>query len=279
MLTDLILRRKIAVIVLRGGLGNQLYQISALAFYCRKFSLRPYIFDFDLKMNARDDFELVYRKLNIDSWFEQPGLPSSLHVLKGIEELLIRVALKLDKRFFWINFLGENELQNLIQNNSRITWIRDSFQDKKYPLSLPENFHVDFFPAEHYSLEKRISDASALHVRLTDFLRENPFEAHYYEGALSALARYELFRIDIFSDDVTHCQQLLKIPLCFKVHWPEEASSMRSDEILFRLSNYDTIVASKSSLCWWGAFISWKRNPEILLVHPWAIVENFKDSI
>lgn len=275
-----ILRRKpVAVLILRGGLGNQLYQLSALAYYSKKYNLRPFVFGFDVSLSHGDKHILAYSSLDIEEWFINSRISSRLIVLRGFDVLFVRMILKLSRHYSFFQFLSEAELKSISSLKRKMLFIRGSFQDKLFPLSLPTNFHKTFFSNVEKFEGFITSSKTALHIRLTDFLETNPFDIAYYEKALELIARSNTPILDCYSDDVSHAKELITIPKSILIRWAEENGALDSDEFLFRFSQYDSIIASRSSLCWWASFLAYKRNPNITLIHPWDEVESFTSSI
>jgi len=278
ILLDLLKGKSIMILALRGGLGNQLYQLSALAFYCKRFSLKPYVFDFELKMDKRDNFTLQYKNLNIKSWFQDAN-SSSFSALRGLDEYLFRFILKMNRSFRIFNLLSEKDLEHVTTIKKKVVIIRDSFQNMKYPLSLPTEFHLDFFPLQSTIQSFDSFGIVGVHIRLLDFLPDNPFDHSYYNQALKRCMGLGSKTFCMFSDDIPHAKELAVFDFTSELIWPEEKTPMNSIAFLSHFSSYNTIIASKSSLCWWASFLAWKRNPNLNLIHPWGEVESFKDSI
>jgi hypothetical protein len=162
-----------------------------------------------------------------------------------------------------------------VTDNSRLTVICDSFQDKRFPLELPHNFIDSFFFASLDLDEPNYSDSVSVHIRLTDFLDENPFDSDYYADAISKYRNTPVNSIDVFSDDLEMAKRLIDFDRWFLIRWPEENHILSPYELLYVLSNYKYIIASKSSLSWWSSFIAWRKNSALELTHPWDYVEDF----
>lgn len=272
VLTQTLIFRKstLALILLRGGLGNQLYQISALSYFCRKFDAIPIIYDFDISVGRNKQDYSDYRNFNLHTWFPK----NNLQILDGLTETFIRYFLGINRRLNILPILREVDLLEKPFSLSRFMLIQDSFQNCRYPLSLPENFQHAFLSKEsthRVSYKSRV----AVHIRLTDFLHSNPFDVDYYSKSIDKLDVEEIHGIFCFSDDINLAKSLLKKSQITNVTWPEAKDPLSASEFLSEFSRYPIIIASKSSLCWWASFLAWKNNPNLLLIHPWAEEEDF----
>jgi hypothetical protein len=265
-------RRKICIFILRGGLGNQLYQLSALAFMANKLDFIPFVYEYDLRSARRNGYGASYRVFNFDSWFPESR---KIRVLEGIEEYLVRVFLSMNRRFKTPTVLTEIDFENEVMLTKRFVLIRGSFQNKKYPMNLPETFLDSFFPKNLRAAFRFESGSVAVHIRLTDFLPENPFDFNYYKRALEVAASTTGSRFECYSDDIGMAIKLLDFPIGATVNWPEEERMLKPEYFLYQFSRYKVIIASKSSLCWWASYISWKSNPNVQIIHPWAEIEDF----
>jgi hypothetical protein len=260
--------KRIGILLLRGGLGNQLYQISALSYYSNKLDFIPLIYDFDISSVSGS-----YSEVGIDRWFTANNRP---FILRGSLKLLFRVFLSINRRWSICQFWTERSLEAAAFKIPNVFLIRDSFQNCRYPLSLPKEFEKHFFIQDFDKHLGSTSNVVAMHIRLTDFLPENPFDADYYIDSLSNISKFPVERIDCFSDDINHAKSLVSGILKCNVEWPEDKEFLSSVEFLEAFSQYDHIIASRSSLCWWASFLAWKRNPNVYLLHPWDKVEDFK---
>jgi hypothetical protein len=276
LILNLIKGKRCAVLIIRGGLGNQLYKLSALAFYCKVHNLKPFVFVFDIDSVHGKNHSLTYKTLNVRSWFSEEEGTGRLHILQNIDQLLIRGILKLNRVFGLFHFYSDGNIDSLSVSTRKLILFRGSFQDKKYPLSLSHDFHLTFFTDP-----KRLPRLApiALHIRLTDFLPTSPFDKEYYEIALKKAHESGSLELDCYSDNISHAKELLGNSNDAELFWPEENQVLRSDEFLFQFSQYNSFIASKSSLCWWACFLAWKRNPNIAIIHPWADIEDFASNM
>jgi hypothetical protein len=263
---------KIGILILRGGLGNQLYQISALAYYSTKYEFYPIIYDFDVRSFGGTSKSAEYSDIGITDWFRSCRHPV---VLRGIWELLLRAILSFNRRWPKIVMWNEKMFEEVSFNKPMALLICDSFQNCKYPLALPKDFHKTFFSGycQKYFVPK--SNEVSIHIRLTDFLPEAPFDYEYYSRSINDVSRFMIERIDCFSDDIPLAKSLLAKLLPLDSGWPEDKIVLSPQHFLHEFSQYSFIIASRSSLCWWASFIAWKQNPNLYLIHPWDEIEDF----
>jgi hypothetical protein len=263
-------KSRLAIILLRGGLGNQLYQISALSYFCRKYDAIPFIYDFDINLGRNKQDDSDYRNFNLHSWFPN----NDLQILDGLTETFVRYFLGLNRRLRILPILKEVDLLEKPFGFSRFMLIRDSFQNCRYPLSLPKNFQNSFL-SKKLNYQVSYKSSVAVHIRLTDFLNSNPFDVDYYSNSFHKLRAEEIDGIFCFSDDINLAKSLLQTAQITNMTWPEAQGPLSASEFLLEFSRYPIIIASKSSLCWWASFLAWKNNPGLLLIHPWAKEEDF----
>lgn len=106
---------------------------------------------------------------------------------------------------------------------------------------------------EFNDFRNTVSYKIVIHVRLTDFnqIDKNPLNSSYYNQALAEIRSHtQNSPIVCFSDDIATAREILnQIP---NLEFPEEMEEFRPDILLFHLSSAQTLICSKSSLCWWA---------------------------
>ena len=157
---------RFGILHLRGGLGNQLFQLSALAQFSRELGFIPVIYDKDLFLSERDDFFPQYRKLDTSSWFSNELSPKTLpkYVSRIFQIFMKFLPSKV--------ILKEQDL--LSANNSRdlprIFFIRGTFEDQRYiDDSLKSALKTTF---ERLSVGEQCITSSknvALHIRVAGY--------------------------------------------------------------------------------------------------------------
>jgi hypothetical protein len=265
-------RQKIGVLVVRGGLGNQLYQISALAYYSKLKGFLPLIYDKDLFLSARDNFSAQYQNVNVASWFDE----KHPMLLEGFASNFFRYFLIITRRLKLFKPLSEIELQKF-PSLPRIFLIQGSFQNKLYPLSLSPNVLTLNSFALQPPNQKVHSDSRriAIHIRLTDFLPANPFNQNYYSKSIENIDPDRNYFLDVYTDDIALARELLGKFSSRDFNFPEANRAFKPIELLFAIATYDKIVASKSSICWWACLLAKYRNPLVEIIHPWDAIEDF----
>lgn len=258
--------------ILRGGLGNQLYQISALSYFSRKYGFFPVIYDFDLRINPRYGKSANYRSLNLERWFTQEVASSPL---RGFSELCFRLLLRLNRKLNFVKIFKEADLLSGEMRIPRFFFVCDSFQNKNYPLALPNDAFQDIFARVRNIQESRNDGRVAVHVRLTDFLPSNPFDSQYYRFAYQNMIKREISQFDVFSDDIPLAKRLLHQVGYKNLSFPENSNLLSPEQLLSLLSTYSYFIASKSSLSWWACFLATRDRADVIVIHPWDPIEDF----
>jgi hypothetical protein len=263
-------RERFGILWARGGLGNQLFQISALSFFSSELHFSPVIHPTNLRY-ARDGFKPQYRNLSIEEFFS-PDIKAVDPSL--ILELFLKLLYKLYLKFFRSGIYDESKL--LLSNNSSLPnlfFIQDFFENQQYPNRLSNRSLTHLFRkmgrsewmnvAPSCSLAK---NSTMIHIRLTD--------SHNQADICELLLRADIMMrnggvlkenstIDVYSDDLPLAKKLLDSTFVWaQKHYPEESKEFSSAALLEQFSRYDQIIASKSTLSWWACFLKSKLTVE-----------------
>lgn len=111
-----------------------------------------------------------------------------------------------------------------------------------------------------------------VHIRLGDYLSESGFGipgAHYYENAITTqLASSSYEKIWLFSDSpemaVAYLPDTLQVPV--RVVDSTKLSSAETLELMRYGAGY---VIGNSTFSWWGAFLSHSKEPKVIFPQPW----------
>lgn len=247
----------------RGGLGNQLFQVSALSFFADSLDFSPIIHPHNLRQ-ARDEFNPQYRNLKIESLFssgKQKVDPSP--VLELVLILIHRVC----SNFFSFMVYNESKLvQTSAASIPKLFFIQDYFESKEYPDRLDtmslNSLMGDFSEGKigSRSSESFRNEFSAMmHIRLTDSHNKvsDNTRFHNIETSLKQIDFIKrISTLDIYSDDIPLSKELLggTFDSIQKVY-PEESVKLSPTLLLFRFIQYDCIIASNSTLSWWACYL------------------------
>ena len=129
--------------------------------------------------------------------------------------------------------------------------------------------------AEFFDLQNEISDTKPLllHVRLTDYLKEEKFgvpSISYYQQSFDKLVQINHFsKIWVFSDDVVGAREVLKdFNREIDVQYFEQGnlSDLEAWELMRNFGGY---IISNSSFAWWGAFLRKDPSAPVCAPEPW----------
>ena len=268
---------QVLVFLLRGGLGNQLHQIAAASYFSRTRKVQIIFYDHDLKYNARDGGTSRFLNLNLDKWFLYASHPP--YVSRGILYFIIRSAVSLSRRFGFPKVFHEDELRSRT-DYPRFMLVQDYFMNKKYVEDLDSSQIIDGLSLRRSERNLFPAQAeSAIHLRLTDYnlVDSSPLDYKYYERSLKILGIQTDAKVDIYSDDLVEARSKLQTLALKNAVYPEISQPLSPEEFLIRISSYSSIIASRSSLCWWGCLLATLKDSRTKVVCPWP-KENSLDN-
>jgi hypothetical protein len=252
------------ILQLRGGLGNQLFQATALNFFSNKFSTIGFL----------DDVSIIYHNdLSRRSWIRNLNLESmfSESKIRFTNLSLTKIRRKLPRRERHFSFIGELELNDLISLHTTEI-IMGWFQTNRY---LPKE-GISFENSILHGLSQRVvnynlthvgEEVGAVHIRLGDFKQTSwgtlPYS--WYRKSISCLVDQGIKIIDCFSDDINEARQILSVfNGLVEIRYPEEKSRANPIELLWLLTGYKYFVSSNSSLSWWASYLNRSEAPQII---------------
>ena len=116
------------------------------------------------------------------------------------------------------------------------------------------------------------SNRLIIHLRLTDYLIEEDFgipNQNYYEMGLKQICNLREFKeVWIFSDDIEMAKNLLEIPEKFKISWMR-CEQLESYEILNLMRYGSGYIIANSTFSWWAAYMSRCDDPIVVAPNPW----------
>ena len=256
-------RERFGILWARGGLGNQLFQISALSFFSKNLNFSPIIHPCNLR-KVRDESRPQYKSLGIEGFF--------LSGKKRINpsptlELILRVIYQIFSKYFRFAIYNESKLLNSTASSMpRLFFIQDYFENQKYPDQLSNNLLKNLIkdlPDIKYqsNLSDSFSDRipAMIHIRLTDshFKANNRSRFLMMEAILEKIDfDKKILELHVYSDDLPLAKELLKDFLsCIPKQYPEEFEKISPSVLLKRFMQYDCIMASNSTLSWWACYL------------------------
>jgi hypothetical protein len=284
---------------LTGGLGNQLFQWSALLATGSDKSFvidisngeprkapngKPDLLAFNLPANA----ETIERKMpvltrksvgftlrsHIDpkSWEKLPTLLLAVRIITSIlisahfrKLVIVRVALGLGHDTNFKVGRGNNFLIGYFQS---AIWAQSIYSNHLLSLKLVE----DTEQVRRYRELSKFEQPLVVHVRLGDYLSEGslgiPSENYYHDAIYKQIASGIYKKIWLFSDEPKNALDMLpkNLPLDIRVIEHSGVTSAETLEIM-RLG-YGYVIAN-STFSWWGAYLSYFKNPKVIFPIPW----------
>jgi hypothetical protein len=242
---------KYAVVNLKGGLANQIFQIS-FANYLKSIGFKTYL---DTSFYDRD--HKFPRKLEIDPSFF------------GFKQLKIKsdIIFKINKSIFIED--DTFEINNLKKYNRFVGY----YQNLNYLETSKELLYKKLSLKTNQSSNQNLA---ALHIRKTDYLTlEQDLKSSYYQLAINKLLKINNhLRFDIFTDD----SNIKLDPKIFKnineIHLPNNKE--KPIDVLRSMVNYKYYIIANSSFSTIPAFLSQFDEKIILYPKPWWRNSNIK---
>ena len=282
---------------LTGGLGNQLFQLTAaVSMEPTKITLLSrfgiprategipdlwyYKLPSHVKLEPRGSEPLIYRK--VVGYLLRMGVePKKFEKNKFINSLinlLARVIISLRIRKPARISVGQGVGYSPIESNHRSTVLIGYFQTEKYfnspnvmsQMSEIELKNVPPILAEHRILAS-VEHPLVVHVRLGDYRSEENFgllTANYYECLQSLWATNSYGKIWLFSDEPEAALERIPnqlLPFVRVVNDDKENPATTLE--LMRLG--EGYVIANSSLSWWAAKLTKANNPIVVAPLPW----------
>jgi hypothetical protein len=247
-------------IILMGGLGNRLFQISFIYSYSKKYNKQPFIAEeyfnpHDTKI-ANEYHKYVYpqiKKLNM------PHFP-----------------MYMEPENKCISFCEINKLNNYI--------FRGYFQCEKYFFEYREDI-INLFnlsPQKKYEINK---NSFFVHIRRGDYLKSDFHQydlTKYYEISINYIkSKYPDTTLYLVSDDILYCRQ--------NKMFQEIHNNIVYVEDLDELETMDLMrncllggIACNSSFSWWGGYLNKNEDKIVIFPSKWfndRIAKTFENDV
>jgi hypothetical protein len=246
-----LLKNKMKIIKIQGGLGNQLFQYA----HGRNLELagKKVIFDTSFfsnnraKIDTARDFKLD--KFNIETKAEFSN--KNRQIFNILNKVTVKLGLK----------------QNFYQSERYFINIKDTIQ-KEFTLKNP-------LAPKSLVWEEKINSTTnsiALHIRRGDYIlntKTNSFhgvcDLAYYKSALDEMVKRLGNNINIFiySDDIAWAKENLKFP--YPIEFVSD-SEIPDYEEMYLMSLCKHNIIANSTFSWWGAWLN--QNPNKIVVAP-----------
>lgn len=262
---------KVCKLRIRGGLGNQLFQFFAGAYFARHYSC-PLIIDDQLVKHNSD--------LEKRNWIEKlPDICLAYLGVKKVERGLSRLISQVVERLpSSIHFtFNDANVADLSFVSKPFIFVEGWYQTPKYVSSFDcQIFFESLFDYMMFnskdSLKSYGSDLqnAAIHFRLGDYVQHGwqiPFE--WYFKRIDEIRDRGITRLFVFSDEIVVVKKALekRYNRLQLFTFPEEHYKLNALELMFRMSFFKNFISSNSTLSWWSSFINHENKNYI--VTPW----------
>lgn len=265
------------VVVLQGGLGNQLFQYAAAKALAVRRRTQVYI---DTSMLQLDG-NITKRRYELDAFnikprFSTPRMIQNMEYPSGFTKLKRKIMPSYKKGIY--NEPHYNYDRFFLMASSS-TIVRGYFQSERYFKFISDIIRNEFLitgklSQETIALGEQIShsNSTSIHIRRGDYVsNEATAKFHgccsieYYEKAIRIItSKVDSTNFFIFSDDIEWARQNLTIgfPTAFVTHNGE----LHAYEDLYLMSLCKHNIIANSSFSWWGAWLN--KNPGKIVAAP-----------
>ena len=256
--------RKLRIFLLRGGLGNQLFQIAGMANLSEKNKFDVVFCETDVKKNPRDKQGAAALAFNVETWFSQQN---SVYRSNKIMDSIIRALRSKRIRKFTVEDINVDLA--ITHSEVSIATMQGYLQSSQFLGAISTDTMKDTFCQEE--VQQVNPEKLAIHIRAQDGLQNSAMvlSLDYYRNGLMLVEANPESEIDVFSDDISYAQLFCGQLGNFKFNFPENDLKLSPAELLTKLASYNKIISSKSTLCWWSVYIAQTRNPKAVIVSPW----------
>jgi hypothetical protein len=262
------------VLVLKDGLGNQLFQYAAAKALASSLNTKLKLDISSYKYNTLREYSLCHFMIEEEfvSAFERLffKIRLRLYSFSGISGKKGQAVKFLQNDFQYSSLIGQ------VKNN---TWIEGYWQSEKYFQSIAATLRKELVVKDNENpycqlllLKIRSTNAVSIHVRRGDYVSDSKVNnAHgvctldYYRQAVQIIKEQIKNPVFfIFSDEIDWVKQYLIIS-GDEVVYVEGKDNKDYDELRLMFSCKHNIIAN-SSFSWWGAWLN--TNPGKLVVAP-----------
>lgn len=273
---------KKAVIFIKGGFGNQLFQI-AYAIYLK---------------------QKKYKVIVNTSFLKNDGYSTPRHMILSPEFFELKKQNKLESYLFIFFYrLNRSHKFNLFQNflseykftvdsekndtlNNKTIFFNGYWKDLKYIEPIKENL-ISLLKKDSYLNygfnNKKNKQHAMIHVRRGDFLRENrQLNINYYERSIDILNSKGITTYDVFTDD----PEWVKSQVVFKnvnkifaqisgqdIEFVKKGINSTDDKeetikTFGEMLSYQNFVIGNSSYSFWAAYLGSSRDSVVTIADP-----------
>ena len=248
-------------IILRGGLGNQIYQY-ALALALRS---RGHQVHLDTSMYGMVEMHNGYE---LDKVF---GIKDTTTCKGGVHLFFLRLIQKYHPSFLYIR--DDGKYNSTILDHPR-KYINGYWQDERYFKSIEplvrDTLKFKDIDSKNQSIAEEMgrTESVCLHIRRGDYaaygmtlLRDD----YYKKGVQTMLEKLKSPTFYIFSDDNDEAERMaMELGISYQLMTHNRGSDSYKD--MYLMSQCKHNIIANSSFSWWGAWLN--NNPDKIIVAP-----------
>ncbi len=260
-------------LVLRGGLGNQLFQIAAGVFFSKKLQASLIIDDRHIARHKDKSRRSWSRKLDLADAFNF----EDISFVNRTAPALLRLGKVASLRK--LEVYSESQLIEVTELAKKIS-VRDWFIKKDYAVKNIYQYEK-FRPKKLSRLTQKIecnllgseTKFGAMHIRLGDYQKMGySLSDEWYQKSAKKLIKDGIETILVFTDNIDAAKKIISpINKYTKIIFPEIENTLSPIELLWILSNAKFFVSSNSTLSWWSAFLN-NKNKTIYSPHDSSLI-------
>ena len=249
---------------IRGGLGNQLFQLSGALFHAKRLSANLIVNETALANHPDNTRKNWVSKLDLSNFLENKDID-------WVSSNRFNVSFRRRK----YQDISEEALLTLEKMPTNLS-LRGWFQTSYFPLNLELEKNAltpKLLSSEFKDFVEEISKTvylAGIHMRFGDFAATpwGILSRNWYERVFNELDNRGISHVHIYSDEIGVAKKLLlEIPHRFSYSFPESNGDFLPHELLWVMRQYKTFVSSNSTLSWWASFLNTNEDPTIFC--PW----------
>jgi hypothetical protein len=251
---------------LKGGLGNQLFQIAAVLNYAKSFNFKP-VFTNKKQLHERDG---------------DVGGFTYWHIFNTTNLLNLEPINESDYRGFYEEQFNYTPLFKIKKN----AMLKGYFQSPKYVTPVRKEMLDLLWSNEdvsqkvntaYQSIKDKFSTENliSVHIRRGDYLNlstyHNNLEIEYYVNAINQLP--EPYPIIVFSNDQDWCKKELSQHIKNEMYFV----ALKDYEELLLMSKIKNNIIANSSFSWWSTYLNTHKDKVTIAPKIWFGPEGIKD--
>ena len=267
--------KKIAILEIKGGLGNQLFILNFIDFL-EKNNFKVYSITNFYESQKKNSLNTDHRELYLHGDFLRLNIASKkcANFLSFILTLPNRrnnfwrnVLFKISKLF--ICYVDDSNLVQKIKSSKNIFFFDGYFQNYDFLQSnvqLIKRLSLD----PKFKFDNSITDSNlaAVHVRRRDYLNmSEELGITYYQNALGYLKKtIGDFNFNVFTDDVEWCKNNSLFNEAVSI---KEASLENTIDHFIEMTTYKNFIISNSTYSYMAAYLSTEVGKVVVEPKPW----------